>query len=173
MQFSGKPITGTPLRSFKGCAFLMIRCAHKAELFSCNDLKHVTLPTTCTVSVNTDMCQALNMEAVTGMAPLHYPGEALLKAQWRGSLVASQIKDLALSLLWLGSLLWQAFDPQLGNFCGRSQNKTEQSVMKTYSFTLKSLIVFSQPQLVNDGSALASVLLTRLFYSKSPALLRV
>ena len=27
------------------------------------------------------------------------------------------VKDVALSLLWLGSLLWHGFDPWPGNFC--------------------------------------------------------
>ena len=28
-----------------------------------------------------------------------------------------EVKDPALSLLWLGSLLWHGFDPWCGNFC--------------------------------------------------------
>ena len=32
-------------------------------------------------------------------------------------LVAQQVKNLALSLLWLRSLLWCEFDPWPGNFC--------------------------------------------------------
>ena len=31
--------------------------------------------------------------------------------------MAQHVKDLALSLLWLGSLLWRGFDLCLGNFC--------------------------------------------------------
>ena len=34
-----------------------------------------------------------------------------------GSLVAQQIKDLVLSLLWLRSLLWHRFDPWPRKFC--------------------------------------------------------
>ena len=33
------------------------------------------------------------------------------------SLVGLVIKDPALSLLWLGSLLWRGFSPWPGNFC--------------------------------------------------------
>ena len=32
------------------------------------------------------------------------------------SLVAQQVKDLMLSLQWLGLLLWHGFDPWPGNF---------------------------------------------------------
>ena len=35
----------------------------------------------------------------------------------RSSLMAPQIKDLALSLLWLWLLLWCGFDPWPRNFC--------------------------------------------------------
>ena len=35
----------------------------------------------------------------------------------RSSLMAQQVKDPVLSLLWLRSLLWSRFDPWLGNFC--------------------------------------------------------
>ena len=35
----------------------------------------------------------------------------------RSSLEAQNVKDLALSLLWLGSLLWYGFDPGPRNFC--------------------------------------------------------
>ena len=35
----------------------------------------------------------------------------------RSSLVAQRVKDLALSLLWLGSLTWLGFDLWPGNFC--------------------------------------------------------
>ena len=38
------------------------------------------------------------------------------KKSW-SSLVAQQVKDLALSLLWFWLLLWHRFDPWLGNFC--------------------------------------------------------
>ena len=31
--------------------------------------------------------------------------------------MAQQVKDLALSLLWLGALLWFGFRPWLWNFC--------------------------------------------------------
>ena len=34
----------------------------------------------------------------------------------RSSLVAQQVKYLALPLLWLGSLLWHEFSPWPGNF---------------------------------------------------------
>ena len=33
------------------------------------------------------------------------------------SLVTQWVKDLALSLMWLGSFLWCGFDPWPGNFC--------------------------------------------------------
>ena len=41
------------------------------------------------------------------------------------SLVAQQVKDLALSLLWLGSILWHDSIPGPGSFafCGRGQKK--------------------------------------------------
>ena len=39
------------------------------------------------------------------------------KKQNRNSLVAQQVKDLELSLLCLGSLLWRRFDSWPGNFC--------------------------------------------------------
>ena len=32
-------------------------------------------------------------------------------------MVAQWFKDLALSVLWLGSFLWPGFDPWLGNLC--------------------------------------------------------
>lgn len=35
----------------------------------------------------------------------------------RSPLVAQRVGDLVLSLLWVGSLLWRAFDPWLQNFC--------------------------------------------------------
>ena len=35
----------------------------------------------------------------------------------KSSLVAQWVKELALSLLCLGSLLWHRFDPWPGNFC--------------------------------------------------------
>ena len=35
---------------------------------------------------------------------------------FRSSLVAQQVKDLALSVLWLGSLLWHGLDPRPWNF---------------------------------------------------------
>jgi len=38
------------------------------------------------------------------------------KAFGESSLVVQQVKDLALSLQWFGSLLWHEFDPWLGNF---------------------------------------------------------
>ena len=31
--------------------------------------------------------------------------------------MAEQVKDLILSLFWLGTLLWCRFDPWTGNFC--------------------------------------------------------
>ena len=34
----------------------------------------------------------------------------------RSSPVAQQVKDLALSLPWFGSLLWRGFSPWCGNF---------------------------------------------------------
>ena len=40
--------------------------------------------------------------------------DKILDAQ--SSLVAQGIKDLVLSLLWLGYLLWRRFDPWPGNF---------------------------------------------------------
>ena len=40
----------------------------------------------------------------------------LLKCHLRSSLVALQVKDLALSLLWLRLLLWHGFDPWPRNF---------------------------------------------------------
>ena len=38
------------------------------------------------------------------------------KRKSRSSLVAQQVGDPALLLLWLGSLLWQGFEPWLNNF---------------------------------------------------------
>ena len=41
-----------------------------------------------------------------------------LRIKWvRSSLVAQGIKDLVLSLRWLGLLLWHGFDPWPGNIC--------------------------------------------------------
>ena len=39
-----------------------------------------------------------------------------LKKDYWSSLVAQQVKDLALSLLWYWLLLWYGFDPWPGNF---------------------------------------------------------
>ena len=39
------------------------------------------------------------------------------KKSQRSSLVAQQVKDLALLLLWLGSLLWHKFNHWPQNFC--------------------------------------------------------
>ena len=56
-------------------------------------------------------------------AKVALPGEAMgsrdcrkKKNPW-SSLVASRVKDLALLLLWLRSLLWYRFDPWPWNFC--------------------------------------------------------
>ena len=40
--------------------------------------------------------------------------------------MAQEVKDPALSLQWLGSLLWPGFDPWPGNFRMPKQNKTKQ-----------------------------------------------
>ena len=40
----------------------------------------------------------------------------ILKLQRRSSFVAQQVKDLALSLMWLHPLLWHRFDPGSQNF---------------------------------------------------------
>ena len=37
-----------------------------------------------------------------------------------------QIKDLALSLKWLGLLLWRSFYPRHGNFCNCGQKKKKK-----------------------------------------------
>ena len=49
-------------------------------------------------------------------APGVGPVPALEMDLW-SSRVAQWVKDLALSLLWLGLLLWCRFDPWPGNFC--------------------------------------------------------
>ena len=44
--------------------------------------------------------------------------------------MVQQVKDLAFTLLWLGPLLWQGFDPWPGNFCmswlGRPKKKKKK-----------------------------------------------
>ena len=67
---------------------------------------------------------------------------ALKIAIIRSSLVAQQVKDLALSLLWLWLLLWHRFDPGPRNFyvlwgqaknkCHNNQNKNKNKGKKTY-----------------------------------------
>ena len=51
------------------------------------------------------------------------------------SLVAQCVKDLALSLLWLRSLLWYGIDPWPGNFCMSQAlpktNKQTKTELKT------------------------------------------
>lgn len=58
------------------------------------------------------------------------PQETALKTFLGGSLVAKWVKDLALSLLWLGLLLWHRIDRWPGNVCmlcvWPKQNKTKQ-----------------------------------------------
>ena len=46
---------------------------------------------------------------------------------FRSSLVAQQVKDLAWSLLWLGLLLWLGFDPWPGNFHMAQAQPTEKN----------------------------------------------
>ena len=48
--------------------------------------------------------------------PAARPLHAAESTSW-SSLVAQWVKDLALSLLWLGSLMWCGFHPWPGNFC--------------------------------------------------------
>lgn len=50
----------------------------------------------------------------------------------RSPLVAQRVGDLVLSLLWVGSLLWRAFDPWLQNFCVlRVQPKKNSSSLRS------------------------------------------
>ena len=46
-----------------------------------------------------------------------------IKQSYRSSLVMQWVKDSALSLQWLGMLLWWGFDPWPGNFWGMAKNK--------------------------------------------------
>ena len=45
--------------------------------------------------------------------------------------MAQQVKDLTLSLLWLGLLMWLEFDPWPRNFCVPwvRKNKTKQKTL--------------------------------------------
>ena len=61
------------------------------------------------------------------------PGEILdgfKQTRVRSSLVAWWVKDLVLSLLWLGSLLWRRFSPWPRTFCmlqaQPKQNKSDK-----------------------------------------------
>ena len=47
----------------------------------------------------------------------NYKPAACLKMFYWSSLISQQVKDPALSLLWLGSLLWHEFSPWLGQKC--------------------------------------------------------
>ena len=43
--------------------------------------------------------------------------ENIKKSMYELSLVVQWVKDLVVSLQWLGSLLWHGFDPWPRNFC--------------------------------------------------------
>ena len=61
--------------------------------------------------------------------------------------MASQVKDLALSLLWLWSLLSHGFDPWSGNFCmlqmqpKTKQNETMQKKKKERKVDSKGILI--------------------------------
>ena len=56
----------------------------------------------------------------------------------KSSLVAQQVKDPALSLMWLGLLLWPKFSPWLGNFihCGHGQKKFFQRKLHKFNLNI-------------------------------------
>ena len=66
----------------------------------------------------------------------------MLKIKPRSSLVAQWVKDLALSLLWLGLLLWCSLDLWLReppHAVGLGRNKTKQKQQTTLSFFLSCM----------------------------------
>ena len=67
------------------------------------------------------MCEGKHdiSETVRLLVCLFFPlvHKAHKKIQLWSSLVAQQVKEPALSLQQLGSLLWHGFDPWPGNFC--------------------------------------------------------
>lgn len=52
------------------------------------------------------------------MEEQHLPHKCIVKSACTGSsLMCSRVKELVLSLLWLGSLMWRGLDPCPGNLC--------------------------------------------------------
>ena len=74
----------------------------------------VTLSVVRNVLVLRKCCQpqfkTLNLESLSALSPVY------LKATVQSSLVVQRVKDPALSLQWLRSLLWPRFSPWPGNF---------------------------------------------------------
>ena len=57
--------------------------------------------------------------------------------------MVQQVKDLAFTLLWLGPLLWQGFDPWPGNFCmswlGMAKKKKKKKSLISGTYTALAL----------------------------------
>ena len=62
----------------------------------------------------------------------------------QSSLVAQQVKDLGLSLLWLRSLLWHGFDPWLSNFHMNGAQHKKQTEVSTVMQWVKNPTVAAQ-----------------------------
>ena len=54
---------------------------------------------------------------------------------------ALAVKDLVLSLLWLGSLLWCRFDPWPGNFCMQRAQPKKKKKLKNAFLTYFQLVM--------------------------------
>ena len=62
----------------------------------------------------------------------HSVKKNFFSALWRSSLGAQWVKDLALSLLWLRSLLWRRVHPWPGNFCHGTGVAQKSLIEKQY-----------------------------------------
>lgn len=80
---------------------------------NCNIIPEIFLPLPFSRDVSCVFCQF----DLTGLILNILVGILLVKIYMKSPLVAQQMKDLALSLLWLWSRLWPRLDCWLGNFC--------------------------------------------------------
>ena len=119
--------------------------------------------------------------------PAARPLHAAESTSW-SSLVAQWVKDLALSLLWLGSLMWCGFHPWPGNFCTlweqpkkkkkkKEKKEKEKKALPVHGHTIKrtngsrsiaNLANVSVHQLGASGVAVEHLLCTPLCKTKVP-----